>query len=108
MKKLQWGFDRVCSILIPGDEVEKDQLRSALEGHGVKHRLCFVKGDVNGRLEVPQELKWEADGSILLNITVDEKRPPRLAWFWIVKCEGDERTFVWWSLDSKEHPTVWA
>jgi hypothetical protein len=120
MKRLAWtlrgsqidlslaGFPE-CFVLVPECGAEEAEAEEALAAQGVSNHMGFVKNGINGRLEFPAKLGWEADGALSLMITTNESEHLQ-AWFWLVEGQdGSGRRFAWWGTSRNRDDAIpWA
>jgi hypothetical protein len=92
-------FGPEMRIPVPETEGDREELRQSLEDEGVFDSLSFSKGGINGRLNMPDDLQWEPDGSVHVTITVDDQIEPIDAWFWLFDFGGTIRRRAWWSTE---------
>lgn len=88
-----------CYALVPETKDDEDELRVALRNEGVSHRMSFAnKNGIDGRIDLPQQLTWSADGTLEVVIVGQSPAKPLAAWFWIVEDDdGTGRRFAWWA-----------
>jgi hypothetical protein len=72
--------------------------------------MAFHKSGINGRLNVPADLNWEADGAVRVTVTVQGQTSPITARFWLVECDdGTGRKSAWWNTQhDRERSQTWS
>jgi hypothetical protein len=95
----QSDFGPEMRIPIPESESDREELWRSLEDEGVMDGMSFSKGGINGKLNVPNDLKWGPDGSVHVTITFADHDEPIDAWFWLIDWDGATRRRAWWSTE---------